>query len=370
MKALETPVPSTLSWDIGHSRRFFYAMSALNRWHKLSNEISFPQESDLRKFANQIFIGTYNGDSNAPVFTNYLDGSNGWYLLGELEKKENGYRDRCGKKPWPPSSMSHYILLYYGNWIEFAPEHRDVYRSIVTAYLTNPQYKARYLSHCTVQGERSDKGCQTLFWPTYIFSLLGDVTPIDNNKNTILLGGGNQWELKTKYFNTVASTDEVLKDDIGAKIYRYISQTNTYSSTKSLENISIGEGFWYKATRDITIPVLSFNKADQVNINISGSRLKIVGNPFDAFISLDSVLVDGVSLYEQIEKQNILGVYFYDAKNRRYQPYINFKKYPSADTKQFLDYELLKTKKLMPGEGFWLLLRNNSFKEVLIKNPN
>lgn len=368
-RALETPVPSTLSWDVGHSRRFFYTMSALHRWHKLSGEISFPQESDLKKFANQIFIGIYNGNANAPVFKNYLDGSNGWYLLCELEKREEGYVDTCGnKKPWPPSSMSHYILLYYGNWIEFAPEHQNVYYSLVKAYLTNPQHRARYLSHCTVYGERSNKGCQMLFWPTFTFSIKGGVDPKDDS-NTIFLEENSQWEIKTKYFSATKDTDEILRKNSSTKMYRYIPESNEYDNLVSFDSIGPGEGFWYKAENNIEIPISDFTQEEQVDVDITGSRLKMVGNPFNTFIPLDNVLIDSVNLYEQIKKQSIFGVYFYNSKKNRYDAYINFERFPSADEEQFLSFELLKTRRLKPGEGFWLLFRDNSFQKAsFVKN--
>ena len=78
---------SDLGWDFSHARRLVQVMDALDlngqalrTWYGLSPSVLPP--ADLAKaFAAQLLVASWNGDVQAPLFTNYWGGANGWYRV-------------------------------------------------------------------------------------------------------------------------------------------------------------------------------------------------------------------------------------------------------------------------------------------------
>lgn len=70
-----------IGWDLSHARRFVTIFETLLEYHNHFNT-SFPDSNDIRLFANQFIYKNFNGDFEKPLFTNYSDGTNGWYRVG------------------------------------------------------------------------------------------------------------------------------------------------------------------------------------------------------------------------------------------------------------------------------------------------
>ncbi len=78
-----------VGWDIGHGSRFVFVFSALNKAREATGQ-SWPTNEDLRKFANQFAYGAFNKNFERPLFTNFMDGTNGWYRVHYEEKQGFG----------------------------------------------------------------------------------------------------------------------------------------------------------------------------------------------------------------------------------------------------------------------------------------
>jgi hypothetical protein len=68
-------------WDISHARRFVSVFKTLGDHHAVTQQ-AFPDDSVLEKLANQFIYGTFNRNFDLPLFTNYIDGTDGWYRVG------------------------------------------------------------------------------------------------------------------------------------------------------------------------------------------------------------------------------------------------------------------------------------------------
>jgi hypothetical protein len=91
--AAEGPAPreavvDTIGWDFSHARRLVHAAGSLDR-HRESfrstynvPEAALPPAGLSRAFAAQLVQVAWNGDAYRPLFSNFWDGSNGWYRVG------------------------------------------------------------------------------------------------------------------------------------------------------------------------------------------------------------------------------------------------------------------------------------------------
>ncbi len=101
----------TLGWDISHASRFVYSFSALHNARAVTGQ-TWPDTEDMRRFANQFAYGTFNKDLQRPLFTNYVDGTNGWFLA-DLETGS-------GIPPYGSSVSGH--AGGWGQWYSFNPD--------------------------------------------------------------------------------------------------------------------------------------------------------------------------------------------------------------------------------------------------------
>jgi hypothetical protein len=69
-----------VSWDSSHIYRLAICLRALYENRKALNS-SFPQFSDLQLVVNQYVYKVFNGDFTKPLFTNYFDGTDGWFRV-------------------------------------------------------------------------------------------------------------------------------------------------------------------------------------------------------------------------------------------------------------------------------------------------
>jgi len=70
-----------IGWDISHARRFIHLFNTLYENRDITND-NFPDENVMKKLTNQILYKTFNRDFEEPLFTNFMDGTNGWYRVG------------------------------------------------------------------------------------------------------------------------------------------------------------------------------------------------------------------------------------------------------------------------------------------------
>jgi hypothetical protein len=74
------PVPAAISWDISHARRFVQVFETLYHNRSITRQV-FPTKDVLQGLANQASFTVFKKDLKKPLFTNYFDGSNGWYRV-------------------------------------------------------------------------------------------------------------------------------------------------------------------------------------------------------------------------------------------------------------------------------------------------
>lgn len=82
--------PKNVGWDISHARRFIFVFESLYK-NKEVLGFSFPNDDVMTKLANQFVYGVFNKDFTYPLFSNYMDGSNGWYRVGYAGRNGFGY---------------------------------------------------------------------------------------------------------------------------------------------------------------------------------------------------------------------------------------------------------------------------------------
>jgi hypothetical protein len=70
-----------VGWDLGHARRYVYFMNTVESNRNILSDVTFPDTSIIYQLSNQFVYVVFNGMHHAPLFTNYFDGSNGWYRV-------------------------------------------------------------------------------------------------------------------------------------------------------------------------------------------------------------------------------------------------------------------------------------------------
>ena len=89
-------------------------------------------------FANQFAYRVFNGDFEYPLFSNYFDGTNGWYRVDYDKRKNFGYG---------PSDMS--ITAYSGGfmfWKDYNPDIKIIANSLYALIHTSNQEKLDFLN--------------------------------------------------------------------------------------------------------------------------------------------------------------------------------------------------------------------------------
>lgn len=84
------PVPATgTGWDLSHARRIPLAFDSLWR-HSGTVGNTFPTRADIAAYANQLAYVVWNGSVETPHYTNYFDGSDGWYRVNYSGRVAHG----------------------------------------------------------------------------------------------------------------------------------------------------------------------------------------------------------------------------------------------------------------------------------------
>lgn len=103
---------TALGLDISHSRRLVHVFETLHQGGMITGR-SFPDETVMRRLANQFAYRAFQGDLSRPLFNNYMDGTNGWYRVGY-------HGDGFGYAPSDLSSAG--VTGGYGFWKQYTPD--------------------------------------------------------------------------------------------------------------------------------------------------------------------------------------------------------------------------------------------------------
>lgn len=170
----EVPMVSDLGWDISHARRLVHALNALevNRrtmadwWNLPARDLPSPDLAQA--FAARLLARVWNGDTQAPLFTNYLSGANGWYRVAY----DNG-TGRC-YAGYPPFGLSaSFATGGYAQWEAYFPQigelARTLYQRTKSMEAADQTFVERYyrgLSYAESSGSRMTR--QIMFWPSLV----------------------------------------------------------------------------------------------------------------------------------------------------------------------------------------------------------
>lgn len=119
--ALPIQPADNVGWDLSHGRRFVNAFDALYEV-KSSIGTTFPSDQIMKGLANQLVYKVYNQDSSKPLFSNYLDGTNGWYRVN--------YSNRVGFGYAPYGSSISALNGGYGFWSRYNGEVSNILNNI------------------------------------------------------------------------------------------------------------------------------------------------------------------------------------------------------------------------------------------------
>lgn len=112
------------SWDISH----FSIVPAFLRTlydHRAATGVNFPQKEDIEYIGNQYAHQVFEGDYKKPLFTNFFDGSDGWYRVSYLGRSGYGV---APSRYCDMSDRSHACLTIAGiySWALLAPFHAGI----------------------------------------------------------------------------------------------------------------------------------------------------------------------------------------------------------------------------------------------------
>lgn len=146
--SLDRVAADDVGWDVSHARRFVEAFDALHA-HRHELELSFPTTEYMEAMAATFAYNVFNGDFERPLFTNFMDGTNGWYRVEYSDRNGFGYG------PWDMSIAA--MRGGYGFWMELNADLIDVFTASYQMFLSSdPSIR----QHVMERYERS-------FWNNY-----------------------------------------------------------------------------------------------------------------------------------------------------------------------------------------------------------
>ncbi|WP_139201691.1 hypothetical protein [Rhodanobacter glycinis] len=177
VKSKAAYVDSSIGWDLSHARRLVPALASfvrnrtnLTKVFDYSNP-SFNPSKLQRAFANQIVDKVWNKDRQHPLFSNFWDGSNGWYRAGY----SNG-TDQCRPGQAPYSLAWSYPTGGYPQWGEFNETLRSlnlqIYRLLDGADTKKSTFVDKYYSR--LQMPKTPDAAQEIWSLTFLSSLVGN----------------------------------------------------------------------------------------------------------------------------------------------------------------------------------------------------
>jgi hypothetical protein len=135
-------------WDISHGRRFVTTYQSFFDNREILG-FTRPDCNDMRSLADQFIYGVYNGDSVLPLFSNYMDGANGWYRVGYQKRPHFGYG---------PSDLSIAAITGgFGMWSQFRPGIKRLMGYLYNMLISgNPGVRQHVITHYEMNHWQSD----------------------------------------------------------------------------------------------------------------------------------------------------------------------------------------------------------------------
>lgn len=131
-----------LGWDISHARRFVNFFQAMYK-NRTALGLTFPTQITMQGIANQFVYGVFNRDFEKPLFSNYMDGTNGWFRVGYSKRMGFGYQPSgqsevalTGGYAFLSEYSTDMSYLYCKLDVMLASEHPDVRRHVIENYET------------------------------------------------------------------------------------------------------------------------------------------------------------------------------------------------------------------------------------------
>ena len=104
--------------DFNHFKSYYNLLESINNNQEYFSSsdyfYSFNSDNKLRSLSNQVSEIVFNGDFISPLFSNYLDGSNGWYRVSTI-KDVRGYCPSCRSDSY-----------YNGGWAKLSYYNEDL----------------------------------------------------------------------------------------------------------------------------------------------------------------------------------------------------------------------------------------------------
>jgi hypothetical protein len=143
-EAPATPNPKYgLSWDISHAYRFPIVFRSLYETRQATGA-TFPTLNDVVALANTYLHLAFNGNSELPAFTNFLNGWNGWFDVGDSSLPD-GYPPYpyCNASQSPSNCLLAGALLGWGQLGSLNPQLATLMQELVNlAYDDSPSAEA------------------------------------------------------------------------------------------------------------------------------------------------------------------------------------------------------------------------------------
>ena len=111
-----------VGWDLSHARRFVHVFGALYANREIIG-LDFSDRVFMRRLTNQFLYCAFNGDLSRPIFTNFMDGSNGWFRVNYENRTGFGYG------PWDMSITA--LTGGYGFWAAYNADVGKLYAALL-----------------------------------------------------------------------------------------------------------------------------------------------------------------------------------------------------------------------------------------------
>jgi hypothetical protein len=131
--------------DLGHHIRYSWVLLSFYENKALIGR-AYPQDQDMQLFANQLLFKVYNGNSAQPQFSNFMDGSNGWF---RVYPQPGGTVD---KGPFGSGNIG-FIRGGFGFYQKFQTEMQQPLQAVLRAFTDSSS-----------AGERVRKGLDVGVW--------------------------------------------------------------------------------------------------------------------------------------------------------------------------------------------------------------
>lgn len=176
------------SWDISHFSIVPVVLRSLFD-NKAATGVDFPQTSDIEYLGNQYAFHVFEGDYQKPLFTNFFDGTDGWYRVSYLGRSNYGIAPSRFCSMFDSSHGCTTIAGIY-SWALLAPLHPAI-AQIQTALINlarsndtsiacfQPQcFRERYYRYAGTSFSFMDSGGQIQYPPALIVILSQMVVPL------------------------------------------------------------------------------------------------------------------------------------------------------------------------------------------------